>query len=66
VTVNEVADAIGRILEKPVEREPAPPRAGDIRASWADGTRSREILGYEPTVDLEEGLRRTAEFLLRS
>ncbi len=35
-TVNEVADAIGRILGKPVERRHGPPRVGDIRASWAD------------------------------
>ena len=35
-TVNEVADAIGAILGKPVERRYGPPRAGDIRDSWAD------------------------------
>ena len=29
---------------------------GDIRDSWADVTAAREVLGYEPTVDLEEGL----------
>jgi UDP-glucose 4-epimerase len=63
-TVNELADTIGRILGKPVKRVAAPPRAGDIRASWADTSRAREVLGYEPRVDLEEGLRRTAEFLL--
>lgn len=63
-TVNEVADAIGRILGKPVERHYGPPRVGDIRASWADVTAARETLGWEPAVDLEEGLRRTAEALL--
>jgi UDP-glucose 4-epimerase len=63
-TVNEVADVIGRILGKPVERRHGPPRVGDIRASWADVTAARETLGWEPAVDLEEGLRRTAEALL--
>jgi UDP-glucose 4-epimerase len=62
-TVNEVADAIGRMLSKTVERRHGPPRIGDIRASWADVTAARETLGWEPTVDLEEGLRLTAESL---
>jgi UDP-glucose 4-epimerase len=62
-SVNAVADAIGRILGKPVERCFAPPRPSEIRDSWADVTAARETLGYEPTVDLEEGLRRTIEHL---
>jgi UDP-glucose 4-epimerase len=59
-SVNDVADAIGRIVGKPVERISAPSRAGDIRNSWADITAARETLGYEPTVALEDGLERTA------
>jgi UDP-glucose 4-epimerase len=62
-SVNAVANAIGRILDKPVERRYAPPRPGDIRDSWADVTAANETLGYERTVDLEEGLRRTIEHL---
>ena len=58
-SVNELADTIGSLLGKPVERVFAPPRAGDIRDSWADVTAAREVLGWEPTVGLEEGLRRT-------
>jgi UDP-glucose 4-epimerase len=63
-SVNELADTIGAILGKEVLRHDAPPRAGDIRNSWADVTAAREALGWEPTVGLEEGLRRTAEFLV--
>jgi UDP-glucose 4-epimerase len=65
-SVNDVADTIGRLLGKPVERNLAPPRAGDIRDSYADLTAAREILGYEPGIELEEGLRRTIEFLGKS
>jgi nucleoside-diphosphate-sugar epimerase len=34
-------------------------RPGDVRDSLADLTRAKTLLGYEPIVDLEEGLRRT-------
>jgi nucleoside-diphosphate-sugar epimerase len=60
-SVNEVADTIGRITGKPVERVTAPSRAGDIRDSWADIAAAREVLGYEPSIGLEEGLTRTVE-----
>ena len=63
-SVNELADAIGRLLDKPVERRHLPPRPGDLRNSWADVSEARSALGYEPSVSLEEGLRRTADFLL--
>jgi nucleoside-diphosphate-sugar epimerase len=63
-TVNELADTIGELLERPVEKRYGPPRTGDIRASRADISEARTLLGYEPEVGFEEGLRRTADFLL--
>jgi len=63
-SVNELADAIGELLGKPVEKRFRPPRAGDIRNSFADIGAAREILGWEPSVGLREGLRLTAESLL--
>ena len=62
-SVNEVADTIGRILGKPVERRHLEPRTGDIRDSWGDISAARETLGWEPTVGLEEGLRLTVDSL---
>jgi UDP-glucose 4-epimerase len=63
-TVNELADAIGRILDRPVERREAEPRPGDVRDSWADVGAAKRALGYEPAVALDEGLRLTADALL--
>jgi UDP-glucose 4-epimerase len=62
-SVKDVAAAIGRIVGKPVEQTYAPPRPGDIRNSWADVAAAREVLGYAPSVALEDGLRRTIEHL---
>ena len=64
-TVNALADAIGRLLGKPVETPlPACPRPATCANSWADVSEARRLLGFEPQVELEEGLRRTADFLL--
>src|SRR5262245_28481037 len=63
-SVNDLADSIGRLLGKPVERQYLAPRAGDLRNSWADIGAARTLLGFDPQIDLEEGLGRTAAFLL--
>ncbi len=63
-SVNDVADTIGRILGKPVEKQFEPERPGDIRDSWADISAARQTLGFEPRIGLKEGLRRTVEALV--
>jgi UDP-glucose 4-epimerase len=63
-TVNELADTIARLLGRPAEKVYAPDRPADVRASWASLEEARRLLGYEPAIGLEEGLRRTAAFLL--
>jgi UDP-glucose 4-epimerase len=66
-TVNGLADVIGEVLGKPVEKEYLPERTGDVRDSWADVSEARRLLGWEPRVALEEGLRLTADaFLARA
>jgi UDP-N-acetylglucosamine/UDP-N-acetyl-alpha-D-glucosaminouronate 4-epimerase len=63
-SVNELADTIGSILGTTVERELNPARTGDIRDSYADVTRARELLGWEARIGLEDGLRIAAEAFL--
>ncbi len=62
-SVNTVAETIGAIVGKSVQRRELPMRPGDLRDSWADLSKSQRILGYRPSVDLETGLRRTVEAL---
>ena len=66
VSVNGLADAIGRVLGRAVERDYLPERPGDVRDSWADVSAAAETLGWRPTVGLDEGLERYAESLLSS
>jgi len=34
----------------------------DLKATWADITKARELLGWQPKVSLEEGIRRTVDW----
>jgi UDP-glucose 4-epimerase len=63
-TVNRLAETIAGLLDRTVEATFEPEREADVHASWAELSEARRLLGYEPHVGLEEGLRRTAEFLL--
>ncbi|MHC4129140.1 MAG: GDP-mannose 4,6-dehydratase [Planctomycetota bacterium] len=58
VTLAEMVEAIGAVLGRTPEIERLPLQAGDVQQTWADLTRSRDELGYEPKVAFEGGLRR--------
>ena len=65
-TVNALAETIGRLLDRPVEKTHGPAQPGDVRESWADVGAAREAIGYQPLVGFEEGLRRTIDAMLGS
>ena len=66
-TLNELLVTLKRITGKTDARaEYREPRVGDVRHSLADIARARELLGYEPRVGLEEGLRKTIEWWKQS
>jgi len=60
-TVNGAATLIGSLLGRPVKRIHAPAQLADVRASLADITMARTLLGYEPTVTFADGLERMIE-----
>ena len=55
-------DTLNRLLAMEVRPEFASPRPGDVRESQADITLARTLLGYEPQVDFEQGLRRSIDY----
>jgi nucleoside-diphosphate-sugar epimerase len=59
VSLNTLFSTLRELLDAPVEPDYGPPRAGDVRHSQADITLARRLLGYEPHVPFDEGLRRT-------
>jgi UDP-glucose 4-epimerase len=59
VSVLDVVEALGQIAGRGFEPEFAPERPGEVHHIALDYTRARDELGFEPKVDLREGLERT-------
>jgi nucleoside-diphosphate-sugar epimerase len=62
-SVLEIAHTVERLLGHKVKIEHTPPRAGDVRHTQASIDKAERLLGYKPTVDFQEGMRRTFEAL---
>ncbi len=63
VPVLEILDRIADVFGYRTTPSFEPERPGDVRDSHADIALAREVLGYEPTVDLATGLTRTIDWL---
>ncbi len=66
ITLIELLREICKLLDKPFDPEFCPPRAGDVKHSWADISRAKEDLDYQVATDWREGLRRTVDWYVRS
>ncbi len=63
VTVNTVVSEIQKLLGKEhIAPTYAPPRPGDIKHSLANVSRAKDVIGYEPKVSFEEGIRRAIDW----
>ena len=66
ITLNQVISLLAKITAREIHAAYEPPRVGDIRDSQADISLARKVLGYEPGVLFEEGLRLTWEWYKRA
>jgi UDP-glucose 4-epimerase len=62
ISLNQLLAVMKTIVGSTVEPIYKESRAGDVKDSQADISKARALLGYEPSVGLEEGLRRTIEW----
>jgi UDP-glucose 4-epimerase len=61
-SLNQTVELLRKISGTQLQAKHDPPRDGDIRDSQADITQARTLLGYEPQVAFEQGLRRTFDW----
>ncbi|WP_246310430.1 NAD-dependent epimerase/dehydratase family protein [Halorarum halophilum] len=56
VTIRELAETVRDVSGEDVDIVHTDPRQGDLRRSRADVSRAREVLDFEPTTSLRDGL----------
>ena len=70
VSIGELADQILAIIGKPVEIVDDPartrPNQSEVQRLVADASKARNLIGWEPRISLEEGLRRTVEWFRKT
>jgi UDP-N-acetylglucosamine/UDP-N-acetyl-alpha-D-glucosaminouronate 4-epimerase len=59
VSLLELVRNLQIILQQDLEPTFGPTREGDVKDSQADVHKARKLLGFDPTVPFDEGLRRT-------
>jgi UDP-glucose 4-epimerase len=62
ISLNRLLESMNRIVGTSISATYEAPRAGDVRDSQADIGKANRLLGYSPSVGLEEGLRATLEW----
>jgi len=62
ISLNELLRVMNGIIGTNITAKYAESRAGDVRDSQADIAKAKRLLGYQPIVGLEEGLRHTLDW----
>jgi nucleoside-diphosphate-sugar epimerase len=64
VVLKEVLETMEEIVGKPIKRNHIERAMGDARHTAADVSKAKQILGYQPSVSLREGLTREWEWVV--
>ncbi len=64
-TLNQLVAWLNELLGTTLAPDYAPPRPADIRHSYASIRKAGDVLGYQPHLDVREGLRQTLEWFKR-
>jgi nucleoside-diphosphate-sugar epimerase len=62
VSLNQLFEEMRKLIGADVKPTYAEVRPGDVRDSQADISKARRILGYQPTVAFDEGIRKTVDW----
>jgi nucleoside-diphosphate-sugar epimerase len=62
ISLNDLVRVLNKIVGSNLEPIYKEPRAGDVRDSQADISKAKALLGYEPLVSFEDGLKLTLDW----
>jgi nucleoside-diphosphate-sugar epimerase len=61
-TVNKLIESLNNILDKNIEPIYKESRLGDVKHSFADITKAKQLLGFEAQIKFNQGLEKTIKF----
>ena len=62
ITINALIKLIEELMGKKAEVQHGPPNLADMFTNWADVSKARGLLGWEPRVGLREGVRKLIDW----
>ncbi|WP_038056202.1 NAD-dependent epimerase/dehydratase family protein [Thermodesulfobacterium hydrogeniphilum] len=66
ISINQMIEILEKLLGKKAKKEFYPFHKADVMLTWAEIEKAKKLLGWQPEIDLEEGLRRTVEWTLEN
>jgi len=63
VSLSEMIATIEKVTGKKAKIKRLPMQPGDVNITYADISKSRRMLGYAPSMEFEEGIRRFYEWM---
>jgi nucleoside-diphosphate-sugar epimerase len=64
ITINALVKLIEELMGKKADVQHGPPNLADMFTNWADVSKARGLLGWEPRVGLREGVRKLIDWYL--
>jgi len=64
ISINQIIEMLEDLLGKRAEKEYLPFHKADVKVTWAEIEKAKRLFGWEPEIDIKEGLKRTVEWSL--
>ena len=65
ITINELVDIVAKIAGKKITKKHNLTKPQGVRGRNSDNTKLRQVLGWEPNVSLEKGLKVTYKWIYK-
>ena len=62
ISLKEMIEAIARVLEVEPKIKQLPMQPGDVDRTYADITKAKQLIGYQPKTSFEDGIRKIVEW----
>ena len=65
ISLSDLVSLLEKACGRPAVRRPAPPQPGDVPITYADISRAKAEIGYDPHTPIEKGIVRFVEWYRR-